>query len=106
MNWVDIAIREANKRRRIFNELDKYLEWVKSEVKSIDPDAEVYLFGSVLRGEHLLSSDIDILVVTELKPGYVISELWRRGVKEPFEIHIASREEFRRFWYRVDMRRI
>ncbi|MEM3180731.1 MAG: nucleotidyltransferase domain-containing protein, partial [Candidatus Bathyarchaeia archaeon] len=38
---------------------------VKEIVKSIDPTAKVYLFGSATRGELTALSDIDILVLTE-----------------------------------------
>ena len=42
-------------------------------------------------GKYNLSSDIDLLVVTDLKPEVVIAELWKKGVKEPFEIHVIDR---------------
>lgn len=61
-------------------------------VKQLDRDAKVYLFGSVAEGRHLLSSDIDILIVTEKPPEEVLAVLWSYGVKDPFEIHIATKE--------------
>lgn len=59
-------------------------------MNELDKGAEVYLFGSVAEGRHLLSSDIDILVVTEIPPEVVISTLWKKGVEDPFEIHVIS----------------
>lgn len=47
-----------------------------STVEEVE-DAEVYLFGNVAEDKHLLSRDIDILVVTEVKPGELLAELWR-----------------------------
>ena len=38
---------------------------VKEIVVRIDPNAKVYVFGSVVRGRYTAFSDIDILVVTE-----------------------------------------
>jgi predicted nucleotidyltransferase len=64
-------------------------------VKSIDPEAEVYLFGSVAEGRHLYSSDVDVLIVTErLRPGEVIAALKEEGFDDPFEIHVVDRGMF------------
>lgn len=83
-----LLIREARRRQKIFKNLDKYFEIIKSTIKKLDPNAEIYLFGSVATGKHLYSSDIDILVLTNLHPTYIISELWRKGIGDPFEIHV------------------
>lgn len=37
---------------------------VGSIVERFDPEARVYVFGSVVRGNYTAASDIDILVVT------------------------------------------
>ena len=37
-----------------------------------------------------MSSDVDVLVVTNLPPSIVLSELWRRGIKDPFEVHVVT----------------
>jgi predicted nucleotidyltransferase len=61
-------------------------------VTSLDPEAEVYLFGSVAEGRHLYSSDVDVLIVTErLSPGEVIAALKEEGFDDPFEIHVVDR---------------
>jgi len=70
----------------------KYLRVIAEAAEEIDGDAEVYLFGSAAEGRHLLSSDIDVLVVTDKSPGEVLVKLWEKGVKEPFEIHVAAKE--------------
>jgi predicted nucleotidyltransferase len=48
----------------------------------------VFLFGSVAENTHTYSSDIDILIVTNVEPAKVYFELWKAGIKEPFEIHV------------------
>ncbi len=58
----------------------------------MDPSAEVFLFGSVAEGRHTYSSDIDVLVVTNLEPARVHFELWEAGIREPFEIHVQPKE--------------
>lgn len=73
---MDRALAEDAKRRQeVFKNLDKYLAVIKEVAKSIDPSAEVYLFGSVAEGRHILSSDIDVLIVTTADPGAVLEKL-------------------------------
>ncbi len=85
-------MKEARRRREVFNNLDKYLGEIVRIVKEVDEDAQLYLFGSVVEGRNLLSSDIDVLIVTNKKPGEVIAKLWSNGVVEPFEIHVIDKE--------------
>lgn len=39
-------------------------------------------------GKYTYLSDVDVLIVTEVKPVKVYFELWKAGVKELFEIHV------------------
>jgi predicted nucleotidyltransferase len=89
--WEDLLIDEAKRRREIFERLDEYLKKIVETVRKLDSNAELYLFGSVAEGKHLLSSDIDILVVSNLHPGRIIAELWSNGIGDPFEIHVITR---------------
>ncbi|WP_081423251.1 MULTISPECIES: nucleotidyltransferase domain-containing protein [Archaeoglobus] len=73
-------------------------------------EAEVYLFGSVAEGKAVLSSDIDILVVTTREEvrkarerARIIAEIEERAglpFVHPFEFHIMDEEEFR-VWLEV-----
>ena len=90
--WEELLVEEARERKRIFENLSVYLERIVEAVTRLDPRAEVYLFGSVAERKYLLSSDIDVLVVTNTSPGRVLAELWASGIREPFEIHVVSRE--------------
>ena len=87
-----ILIREARRRREIFKNLQRYLDRIRETVKSIDKEARVYLFGSVARGEHVLISDIDVLIVSRLEPSRVIASLREAGFEEPFEFHVVDEE--------------
>jgi len=93
-------LREARRRREIFDNLDSYLRKLAEIVKRLDPGCEVYLFGSVAEGRHLYSSDVDVLVVSDvLKPGEVFAMLWAEGFRDPFEVHVVDRssaETYRR----------
>jgi len=86
-------VREARRRREIFGNLEAYLRRIAEVVRGLDPQAELYLFGSVAEGTHTYSSDIDILVVTRAKPAEVRAALWRHGIEDPFQIHVATPKE-------------
>ncbi|HDD64067.1 MAG: nucleotidyltransferase domain-containing protein [Thermoprotei archaeon] len=72
-----------------------YLKIIKDTVRKMDPEAEVFLFGSVAEGKYVFSSDIDILIITNVSPGNVLTELWKKGIKDPFEIHVQPPEKLR-----------
>ena len=86
-----LLVKEAKRRAEVFKNLNQYLKILIETVREMDRKAETYLFGSVAEGKYLLSSDIDILVVTDLPPGEILSKLWLKGIKDPFEIHIVGR---------------
>ena len=79
--------------------------WAKKVVnaaKTIMPDARVYVFGSVIRGEATGGSDVDMLIVSQNIPGKVleqsgikvkIEEMAGLPIYHPFEIHLASKDE-------------
>lgn len=87
-----LLIEEAKRRATIFSKLTYYLKIIVNTAKRLDSNAEVYLFGSVALGNYLLSSDIDILIVTNLLPELVISKLWEEGIEDPFEIHVINKD--------------
>ncbi len=93
----ELLIREAKRRAEVFRNIRKYLEIIVKTVKELDKDSEVYLFGSVAEGKYLISSDIDVLVVTNQKPGKVLSLLWNKGIKDPFEIHVVTRDDLEKY---------
>ncbi|MEM2523123.1 MAG: nucleotidyltransferase domain-containing protein [Candidatus Bathyarchaeia archaeon] len=89
----DILVKAALERRKAFKNLHEKLETIKRVVKKLDPQAQIYLFGSVAEGTYTYSSDIDILVVTRLPPAEVHAELWKAQIGEPFEIHVQTPEK-------------
>ncbi len=65
--------------------------------------ARVIVFGSVVEGRITALSDIDVLIICDLDKEEQVklkAEIRRQlGYDVPVELHIASEEEFRR-WYR------
>ncbi len=92
MKSRELILKYAIKRREVFKNLNGYLARIKKVVKNIDPQAEIYLFGSVAEGNYILSSDIDILIITDKPREKIVTELWKNGISDPFEIHIYTVE--------------
>jgi len=87
-----LLVEEAKRRAEVFRNLEERLRVIAEVVREMDRDARVYLFGSVAEGRHLLSSDIDVLVVTRRSPGEVSAKLWEKGIGDPFEVHVVTEE--------------
>jgi len=83
----------AIRRREVFDNLREYLQIIKEVVRKLDGRAEFYIFGSVAENMCTYSSDIDVLIVTNLEPGNVHLELWKAGIRDPFEIHVQPPEK-------------
>jgi len=89
-------------RARMLRDWTRYAEAIARAVRELLPDARVYVFGSVVSGKAIGSSDVDILVVARELPK---SHLERARIKalveekcelphyHPFEIHLVTREE-------------
>ena len=90
---IDLRVETALKRQEVFQNLSNHLNTIKKTVCDLDPKAEAYLFGSVAENNYNYSSDIDILVVTNVYPALVICELWKAGIEDPFEIHVYPPEK-------------
>ncbi|MEZ0319678.1 MAG: nucleotidyltransferase domain-containing protein [Pyrobaculum sp.] len=102
----DVLILGWERRRRVLERLWEVLVELKKAVLELDPDAEVYLFGSAARGSMRPDSDVDVLVVSDLYGGDLrkIGELLvyvekRVGGVGVLEIHVATRELFET-WYK------
>ncbi len=89
----EIIVKTALKRQEAFRNLEKHLKTIKETINKLDPEAETFMFGSVAEKKHNYSSDVDILIITKLDPAKVHSELWKAGIRDPFEIHVHSPEK-------------
>ena len=89
----ELLVKNALKRQEAFKNLAGYLKIIKETVREVDPHAKAYMFGSVVENKNNYSSDIDILIITKLPPAKIHAELWKAGIKEPFEIHVYTPKE-------------
>ncbi|MEM2950849.1 MAG: nucleotidyltransferase domain-containing protein [Nitrososphaeria archaeon] len=91
----DFLVNEAKRRKDIFVNIENYLKNIKQVLNSIDPNGRVFIFGSTARGDNVLSSDIDVLILTEFDPSFIISSLRRKGFDEVFEFHVIDSKRFK-----------
>ena len=88
-----ILVKTALKRQEAFRNLAERLKTIKKTVHELDPEAEVFMFGSVAKKKYNYSSDIDVLIITRLHPAKIYSELWKAGIRDQFEIHVHPPEK-------------
>jgi predicted nucleotidyltransferase len=106
---MEIQRKIVERERKYFENVMDYMEVVKRVVKrELGDDAEVFLFGSIVRGDFIIGkSDIDVLVVSEDVPKTVSgqTEIRVKALREigdvtaPFEIHFADKSTFDG-WYK------
>lgn len=79
-------------------------EFIGNLLRDLRSGFEVYLFGSLARGDYLLDSDIDVIVVTDALGGM---KAWERTAylrklapgNIGFDIVCYTKEEFREIHY-------
>lgn len=79
----------------------KYLKKIESSIKLILKNSQTYLFGSIIEGNLVVGSDIDILVIANvpknhLKRAEVIAAIEENvglPISHPFEFHLLTQEE-------------
>jgi|SRR5581483_3692884 predicted nucleotidyltransferase len=76
-----------------------YLSQIKAQILSLCPNAEVYVFGSVIKGNTHPTSDIDVLLVSDEFKNIrrrieIHSDLRLLFPDAPFEFHLIHPEKF------------
>jgi len=69
---------------------------IKTSIKTIDPKAQVIIFGSRARGDAKKESDWDILILTDYPVSTEIERSFRNSL---FDIEIETGEVFSTFVY-------
>ena len=76
-------------------------EKVKEAARKIAGDTKVYVFGSTLISRYTATSDIDVLIVADMgeeETTLIKAEMYKT-VDAPVEVHVATQEQFER-WYK------
>jgi len=105
-NYFDILMERA----KIVKKWKEYTAKIVEVAKTILPDSRVYVFGSIVKGEAVGGSDIDILIVSKHIPKnntkraeikVKIEELASLPLYHPFEFHLVNEEEAEWYFKRV-----
>ena len=104
--FVQILKEVWEEKRKYFEDYRLYCQKIKEEAHKLLGTVEVLVFGSVVKGTFTPQSDIDVLVISENLPE---DEEKRNEIKtflksridpfSPFQIHLATPEEFQQ-WYK------
>ena len=69
---------------------------IRNSIRSIDPKAEVILYGSRARGDERIDSDWDILILTDY---YVNLQIERKFRDKLYDLELETGEPFSVFAY-------
>lgn len=88
------------KNREFFKEAFEIAKDIAEKAKKMFKDCEVFIIGSFARGDHKLSSDLDILIVSDEIPDKIDFEFYSRIVKaltdDPrVNIHLLNRRRLK-----------
>ena len=79
------------------NAKTKYIsQLIKSNISTVDPQANVILYGSRVRGDERNDSDWDILVLTDYEVSNEIESRFRNNL---YELELETGESFSLFIY-------
>lgn len=103
-------IKTSAKRAKMLREWRKWVMELCKVVEEVLPEAEVYVIGSVARGDFVASSDVDVVVVSQGAPEKLseragirasIEEKLNLPYYHPFEIHLVRPDEAEPFFRRA-----
>ncbi len=89
-------------RARMLSEWKLWISKVTEAVRRIVPGAEVYVIGSVARGDAIASSDLDLLIISDRVPETSrkraelivrIEEEAKLPLHHPIEFHLIQNKE-------------
>lgn len=87
-----------NKTKEMIKNHKKYLKIISKNVDLVLNKPQIYLFGSILEGNLVAASDIDILVIanipkSHLKRADIIAQIEEKSglpLSHPFEFHLLT----------------
>lgn len=103
--YMDMLRRMKEEKEPFFKNYMTIAKEIKELLRLYFKDFRVFVFGSVVKGNWNVFSDIDILIVSEEVPKDLIGRvklkkliLERYNFNAPLEIHLATSVEFEK-WY-------
>jgi predicted nucleotidyltransferase len=89
-------------RKEMHENFRKYLKKIYRAIQKTLTHFDAYLFGSIIEGKRIAASDIDILIVSDVKRSHIkraeiIAEIEERAglpLSHPFEIHLIDTKQY------------
>lgn len=103
-------IETARRRAEMVRRWREYVGVLAEAVRKVLGDADVYVFGSVVTGECVASSDVDVLVVSDRVPESMlergalkveIEDAAGLPVYHPFELHFVKPDEAMHYFKKI-----
>jgi len=90
------------KTKEMIKNHKEYLKTINKNIKLVLKESQIYLFGSIIEGNLVAASDIDILIIADipkkhLKRAEIIANIEEKSglpLSHPFEFHLLTQEEF------------
>jgi len=105
LNLYKLMFDRAKKKQKYFKNYIRYAKIISQRAKRILNDAEVIIFGSIVKGNYSIESDIDILIISKKIPESLFEQtkfkdkLLKRFNANPFELHLATPEIYEN-WFK------
>lgn len=107
---MNLFMESILKRREMLREWRIWVSRIATIARNILRDTEVYVIGSIARGDYVGSSDVDVVIVSPNTPNGALSRAEVKALIEkmldlpyyhPFEIHLLKPEEAIYYFSRV-----
>ncbi|RLI73070.1 nucleotidyltransferase domain-containing protein [Archaeoglobales archaeon] len=90
------------KNIKMFERAIEIAKSIKNEALELFEDCDVFIIGSYAKGEHKLSSDLDILITSEKIPEKINFEWYSSTVKKltndtRINIHLLNKDKFEEY---------
>jgi len=105
-----LLINSSLKRARMLREWKMWIQKIAKAVKKLLPNAEIYIIGSIARGDYVGGSDVDILIISPNLPEkasdrakikVLLEEELNLPYYHPFEIHLLKPNEAKPYFRRA-----
>lgn len=96
VNLYKLLAQRWKRKEKYFANYLFYLKMIKERALELLGDAEVFVFGSVVKKDYSPGSDIDVLIVSGKIPENLFEQsrikyqLLKDFVNSPFEIHLVT----------------
>jgi hypothetical protein len=66
ISLFNLEQRAQRERQKYLKNMDYYLRLIKKTAREEDPDSRALVFGSYVKGNMRIDSDVDVLIITHL----------------------------------------